>query len=481
MRRVFPILLLIGSALSVAPSAAAPAAATPLCGGSRSADFNGDGFSDLAVGVPREDVHGNADAGAVNVIYGSQGGLTANGNLLLTASSAGESVQPGDQFGSALSAGDFNRDGAGDLAISMPFRDIAAVADAGEVVVLYGSQGQGLAAAEVQVFTQESDGIADTAEPSDKFGWSLTVGDFDRSGACDLAVGVPYEDMGTVTDAGAVHVLYGASGGLMTSGSNFLRQDSPGVVGVSEEDDNFGMALAAGNFGRGFATDLAVGAAQETVDGQQFAGAVNVLYGSGAGITTDHDQMWTRGFHAVSGGAFGAELTAADFGRSGHADLAIGAPFASTSTCCAGDVRVLYGTRWGLSARHAQTWSPVVPGVPGDSHEGDGFGVALTAGNFGRSRRADLAIGSFNELRGGAVTVLYGGHSGLTTAGAQLWHHGTRGLEHPKAVGGFGSDLLAANFGRSFRSDLAIGALDDTVGGAPGPVRSTSSMGRRPV
>src|SRR5262245_19446505 len=36
------------------------------------ADFNGDGFSDLAAGVPGE----NNGAGAVNVIYGSANGLT---------------------------------------------------------------------------------------------------------------------------------------------------------------------------------------------------------------------------------------------------------------------------------------------------------------------------------------------------------------------------------------------------------------------
>jgi hypothetical protein len=35
------------------------------------ADFNNDGFADLAIGVPGEDVDGISDAGAVNVIYGN--------------------------------------------------------------------------------------------------------------------------------------------------------------------------------------------------------------------------------------------------------------------------------------------------------------------------------------------------------------------------------------------------------------------------
>src|SRR5213594_4311213 len=40
-------------------------------------DFNGDGFADLAVGTPSEDVGGAQDAGAVTVLYGSASGLQA--------------------------------------------------------------------------------------------------------------------------------------------------------------------------------------------------------------------------------------------------------------------------------------------------------------------------------------------------------------------------------------------------------------------
>ncbi|HEY7083060.1 MAG TPA: integrin alpha, partial [Nitrososphaeraceae archaeon] len=42
-------------------------------------DFNGDGNDDLAIGVPGEDLGSifNADAGGVEVIYGSSNGLSA--------------------------------------------------------------------------------------------------------------------------------------------------------------------------------------------------------------------------------------------------------------------------------------------------------------------------------------------------------------------------------------------------------------------
>ena len=58
-------------------------------------DFNGDGFADLAIGVPREDTPvGVVDSGAVIVIYGSANGLTTT-----------DPTVPAAQFWSQNSAG----------------------------------------------------------------------------------------------------------------------------------------------------------------------------------------------------------------------------------------------------------------------------------------------------------------------------------------------------------------------------------------
>ena len=66
--------------------------------------FDGDGFTDLAVGVWQEGVGEVPSAGAVNVLYGSAGGLTANGNQAWTQNSPGilDQAEELDQFGSAL-------------------------------------------------------------------------------------------------------------------------------------------------------------------------------------------------------------------------------------------------------------------------------------------------------------------------------------------------------------------------------------------
>ncbi len=94
----------------------------------------------LVVGVPSEDVGDTYDAGAVNVIYSNAAGLTSDGNQFWHQDSPGIEgmAEDSDWFGKALASGDFNGDGAADLAIGVPYEALVAGADAaGMVNVLY--------------------------------------------------------------------------------------------------------------------------------------------------------------------------------------------------------------------------------------------------------------------------------------------------------------------------------------------------------
>jgi hypothetical protein len=73
--------------------------------------------------------------------------------------------------------------------------------------------------------------------------WSQTLGDFNGDGFADLAIGVPGEDIGTLTNAGAVNILYGSAAGLTAAGNQLFSQATPGVEGVAEVDDRFGSGL----------------------------------------------------------------------------------------------------------------------------------------------------------------------------------------------------------------------------------------------
>jgi hypothetical protein len=182
------VLLATGTASSVLTQpAVAQAVSNPSDVG---ADFNHDGLADLAVGVPGESVGSARQVGAVNVLYGTGGGLRGTGAQVFFQ--VGGMVEDGDQFGAALAAGDFNRDGFADLAVGAPFEDVGGAANGGAVSVLYGSAA-GLTTSGGRLFTQ----VGGMVEAGDQFGAQLAAADFNHNGFADLAAAAPEERVGT--------------------------------------------------------------------------------------------------------------------------------------------------------------------------------------------------------------------------------------------------------------------------------------------
>ncbi|MGX5207112.1 hypothetical protein ACWKT3_00045 [Streptomyces violaceus] len=79
-------------------------------------DFNGDGYRDLAIGMPGKTISGKKDAGAVLLTFGSAHGLTGK-HVYITQNSTGIPGTAGyqDFFGSSLASGD--RVGYADLLV----------------------------------------------------------------------------------------------------------------------------------------------------------------------------------------------------------------------------------------------------------------------------------------------------------------------------------------------------------------------------
>lgn len=388
-------------------------------------DFNQDGFGDLAVGVPLEDAP--LDSGAVNVLYGSPSGLTASGNQVWSQNSQGigDSREPEDHFGRALAAGDFNGDGAFDLAIGVPFEDVSGRRDPGGVNVIYGSP-SGLTANGNQFWHQGSPGIAGTPAGGDNFGFATTAADFNGDSFDDLAVGVPNDDPAR---AGAVNVIFGSASGLRSAGNQLWHQNSPGIRGVSEATDLFGYCLAGGDFdGDGF-DDLAMGVPFEDVATKANGGAVSVIYGSAGGLGPSGNQQWSQDSPGIRGASeardqFGFALAVEDFNGDNADDLPIGIPGEDPRTN-AGAIAVIFGGPPGLSPAGNEVWSQTqLPGSPAEAW--DGLGFSLAAGRFDEDMAADLAIGvPFEDVAtkkdAGAVNVVYGSPGGLDPATSQIW------------------------------------------------------------
>jgi len=71
----------------------------------------------------------------------------------------------------------------------------------------------------------------------------IVKGDFDGDGRDDLAIGVPGEAVGSVSDAGYVNVAYGTNGGLDTARQSPLYQGAGGLTGAVEAGDYLGGGI----------------------------------------------------------------------------------------------------------------------------------------------------------------------------------------------------------------------------------------------
>lgn len=435
---------LVGALLVPSPTNAVSAPAMP-------SDFNGDGYADLAIGVPGDKVSGHWGAGAVNVLYGSASGLTADGDQLWSQDSPGVKgvsqgrlMGPYDQFGHSVASGDFDRDGFADLAIGVPNDKVGAAAvRAGSVNVLYGSPA-GLTASGDQLWSQAN--LPGTPERLDRFGSQLVTGDFDADGYWDLVIAVPGD--------GLVLVLNGSSGGLAASGTTTL-------TGLA--------ALAAGDLDGDASADLVVGGYDPV--GGSFVGVVS---GGPAGLAGTLSQAWYEDdpgllYERWPGDAFGSAVAVGDFDQDGHGDLAIGIPNGEVedSNGRAGKVLVLYGTSGGPTTDVQQAWHELWPSSP-DEYFGDCFGCTLAAGDLDGDGADDLVMGAEKEgYKEGAIMVLYGSSpDGLSDTGWQFWWQDSPGV--PGASGAednFAYSLAIADWGRSGAEDLAIGVPGEGAGG----------------
>jgi hypothetical protein len=188
----------------------------------------------IAVGVPGEDIGLARDAGVVVVLTVSGTGSSQ----LLMQGAGGIAGRPnaGDRFGAALGLYQ-----SWSLVVGAPGEDVGTSRDAGVVHLIEGDGGCICYTGENdRVVHQNSPGVPDRAEAGDEFG--ATIAKQVPTQFHAPLIGIPFEDIGVVENAGAMQFVN--SGG--TDGTSFLSQATPGFDGVSERGDRFGSAGANG-------------------------------------------------------------------------------------------------------------------------------------------------------------------------------------------------------------------------------------------
>lgn len=160
---------------------------------STAGDVNGDGYDDVIVGSIYNDDAGT-NAGSAYLYFG---GSTMNGgsDLYFTGEAAS------DEFGSSVSsAGDINGDGISDVIIGAPRND-AGGTNAGRTYIYFG--GLSLNGIADVTMTGETDG--------DELGYSVsTAGDVNNDGFSDVIIGAPKKDV-VSNDEGRVYIHFGGS------------------------------------------------------------------------------------------------------------------------------------------------------------------------------------------------------------------------------------------------------------------------------
>ena len=185
------------------------------------------------------------------------------------------------QFGSAIATlGDLDGDGITDLAVGAPLANDSGI-DAGAIWVLFMNM-DGTVKSRKKI-SGDADRFIDRLLSGDLlaggnlFGSSLAnMGDLDKDGVTDLAVGSPGDDDGGL-DRGAIWVLYLNTDGTISREAKISLTESSFNLPI-KDGDHFGEVIAnAGDIDEDGITDLAVGVPFDD-DGGTDSGAAFILY-----------------------------------------------------------------------------------------------------------------------------------------------------------------------------------------------------------
>jgi hypothetical protein len=427
--------------------------------------------------------------------YAAQAQLSGSGDRFLVTGENLLKGAPDGSFGAqGIVTGDLDCDGRDDLVVQQPFSSVNAGGNqiSGGVVTLVPSGGQnGPQSQQSFEWHQAVAGVPGAVEAGDAFGFSAAVFDINGDGCDDLFVGVPGEDIGDASNAGAVY-------GFLGDPVDVVATDVTGILNGTADDESTGTGLVGqgGPFGRLFVARSGrnatgpiarvgtitshrfLASASQFLDDDDLLQDIRNLVGNpiAANDRWGSEMIGIPGVVALRGNGSAEVSLISGLGSleqrrhrmaSSHVAMAFGdfngdGAQEFVQQTGSNTLAVFRRQSNGSYAASQAIPSGLVPGIEFT------FINDIATGDFNRDGFDDLAIGypGIPELTptSGNVLVLRGSGSGLVTGSVQRLRQGADGLlDASEDRDQFGMSLAAGDFNGDGTDDLAVGVPGEKV------------------
>ena len=431
-------------------------------------DLNRDGIPDIVVGASGDDAGGD-NRGAVHIMFMNTNGSVKSTVEINDDTTNGPSLNDNDFFGrSVASLGDLNRDGIPDIAVGAD-GDNTGGSDKGAIHIISLTSlfpsGNGFVDKTVDINDATTNGPS--LSNYDYFGRSVTsIGDLDRDGIPDIAVGARGDDTGG-SDRGAIHIMFMNTDGSVdkTVEINDTTTNGPSL----NNTDYFGASVASiGDLNRDGIPDIAVGADGTATD----RGAIHIMFMNTTGSvksTVEINDTTTNGPSLNNTDYFGISVTSiGDLDGDGVDDIIVGARGDDAGGNNKGAIHIMFMNTDG-SVKSTVEINDTTTNGPSLNND-DYFGTSVASiGDLDRDGIQDIVVGADKDDTGGsdrgAIHIMFMNTDGSVDKTVEINDNTANGPSLSNADF-FGRSVASiGDLNRDGIPDIAVGAYGDDTGG----------------